>query len=96
MCFTLPVVFSCSVNNVPSPPPSDDRPGAIEIAPDYEPGGEEALVAEVTPLGDGVRVLLTSADGRALEAHVSAARAEQLELRAGAIVSVRPPSGASS
>jgi hypothetical protein len=75
------------VDNPASPLPAPAR--AIEIAPDYEPGGEEALVTAISRGADGLRVSLVSADGSALETRLSAARAEQLELRTGAIVSVR-------
>ena len=75
------------MDNLPSPHSHTDV--AIEIVPDSEPGGEEALVTGIAQAEDGVRVALTYADGRRLEAHIGAARAEQLELRSGAIVRVR-------
>jgi hypothetical protein len=89
VCFTLSVLSSCSVDNMTPPLPLPA--GTLEIAPDYEPGGQEALVTGIAAAAGSVRVTLTFADGRVHEARLSAARAEQLELRLGAIVSVRSP-----
>jgi sulfate/thiosulfate transport system ATP-binding protein len=60
-----------------------------------EPGGgaEEAMVERVVHLGFEVRVELVRASGERVVAQLTRAEADQLELRDGAIVWLRPPAG---
>jgi sulfate transport system ATP-binding protein len=67
------------------------RPHDIQILPEDDPGGEEALVERVVHLGFEVRVELKLHDGRDIWAQVTRENAQQLELREGQILSVRMP-----
>jgi sulfate transport system ATP-binding protein len=67
------------------------RPHDIQILPEDDGSGEEALVERVVHLGFEVRVELKLHDGRELWAQVTRENAQQLELREGQILSVRVP-----
>jgi sulfate/thiosulfate transport system ATP-binding protein len=67
------------------------RPHDIQILPEDDSNGEEALVERVVHLGFEVRVELKLHDGRELWAQVTRESAQQLELREGQILSVRVP-----
>jgi sulfate transport system ATP-binding protein len=67
------------------------RPHDIQILPEDDSGGEEALVERVVHLGFEVRVELKLHDGRELWAQVTRENAQQLELSEGQILSVRVP-----
>jgi sulfate/thiosulfate transport system ATP-binding protein len=67
------------------------RPHDIQILPEDEASGEEALVERVVHLGFEVRVELKLHDGREIWAQVTREHAQQLELREGQILSVRVP-----
>lgn len=66
------------------------RPHDLELR--LEPNGttEEAMVERVVHLGFEVRIELLLADGRSVSAQVTRDEAEELELRSGQIVFVRP------
>jgi sulfate transport system ATP-binding protein len=67
------------------------RPHDIQILPEDDGGGTEALVERVIHLGFEVRVELKLHDGREIWAQVTRENAQELELRAGQILSVRLP-----
>jgi sulfate/thiosulfate transport system ATP-binding protein len=67
------------------------RPHDIQILPDSDSTGTEALVERVVHLGFEVRVELKLHDGRDVWAQVTRENAQQLELREGQILSVRLP-----
>jgi sulfate/thiosulfate transport system ATP-binding protein len=67
------------------------RPHDIQILPDDDGTGTEALVERVVHLGFEVRVELKLHDGRDIWAQVTRESAQQLELREGQILSVRLP-----
>jgi len=67
------------------------RPHDIQILPEADGTGAEALVERVVHLGFEVRVELKLHDGREIWAQVTREEAEQLELRQGQILSVRLP-----
>jgi sulfate transport system ATP-binding protein len=67
------------------------RPHDIQILPEDDSSGEEALVERVVHLGFEVRVELKLHDGRELWAQVTRENAQQLELSEGQILSVRVP-----
>lgn len=66
------------------------RPHDLEVR--LEPNGttKEAIVERVVHLGFEVRVELSLEDGRAVSAQVTRDEAEELELRSGQIVFIRP------
>jgi sulfate transport system ATP-binding protein len=65
------------------------RPHDIQILPDSDSGGAEALVERVVHLGFEVRVELRLGDGRDVWAQVTRERAHELELEEGQILAVR-------
>jgi sulfate transport system ATP-binding protein len=67
------------------------RPHDIQILPEADGEGTEALVERVVHLGFEVRVELKLHDGRELWAQVTRESAQQLELKEGQILSVRLP-----
>jgi sulfate transport system ATP-binding protein len=67
------------------------RPHDVQLLPDADATGNEALVLRVAHLGFEVRVELKLQDGREIWAQVTREEAEQLELREGQILSVRLP-----
>jgi sulfate transport system ATP-binding protein len=67
------------------------RPHDIQILPEDDGSGTEALVERVIHLGFEVRVELKLHDGREIWAQVTRENAQELELRAGQILSVRLP-----
>jgi len=67
------------------------RPHDIQILPDDDGTGSEALVERVVHLGFEVRVELKLHDGRDVWAQVTRESAQQLELTEGQILSVRLP-----
>jgi sulfate transport system ATP-binding protein len=67
------------------------RPHDIQILPEDDSSGDEALVERVVHLGFEVRVELKLHDGREIWAQVTRENAQQLELREGQILSVRMP-----
>jgi sulfate transport system ATP-binding protein len=67
------------------------RPHDIQILPEADGTGTEALVERVVHLGFEVRVELKLHDGREIWAQVTREDAQQLELSEGQILSVRLP-----
>jgi sulfate transport system ATP-binding protein len=67
------------------------RPHDIQILPEDDASGEEALVERVVHLGFEVRVELKLHDGREIWAQVTRENAQELELTEGQILSVRVP-----
>jgi sulfate transport system ATP-binding protein len=67
------------------------RPHDIQILPEDDASGEEALIERVVYLGFEVRVELKLHDGREIWAQVTRESAQELELREGQILSVRVP-----
>ena len=67
------------------------RPHDIQILPESDGTGTEALVERVVHLGFEVRVELKLHDGREIWAQVTREDAQQLELSEGQILSVRLP-----
>jgi sulfate transport system ATP-binding protein len=67
------------------------RPHDVQILPEPDGTGTEALVERVVHLGFEVRVELKLHDGRDIWAQVTRENAQQLELREGQILSVRLP-----
>jgi sulfate transport system ATP-binding protein len=67
------------------------RPHDIQIIPDDDGTGTEALVERVVHLGFEVRVELKLHDGREIWAQVTRESAQQLEVTEGQILSVRLP-----
>ncbi|HEV2922826.1 MAG TPA: sulfate ABC transporter ATP-binding protein [Solirubrobacteraceae bacterium] len=67
------------------------RPHDIQILPEDDASGEEALVERVVRLGFEVRVELKLHDSREIWAQVTRENAQELELREGQILSVRMP-----
>jgi sulfate/thiosulfate transport system ATP-binding protein len=67
------------------------RPHDIQILPEDDGTGSEALVERVVHLGFEVRVELKLHDGREVWAQVTREVAEELELKDGQILSVRMP-----
>jgi sulfate/thiosulfate transport system ATP-binding protein len=67
------------------------RPHDIQILPESDGTGTEALIERVVHLGFEVRVELKLDDGRDIWAQVTREEAQQLELREGQILSVRLP-----
>ncbi len=67
------------------------RPHDIQILPEADGSGTEALVERVVHLGFEVRVELRLNDGREVWAQVTREEAQQLELHEGQILSVRLP-----
>jgi sulfate transport system ATP-binding protein len=67
------------------------RPHDIQILPEADGTGTEALVERVVHLGFEVRVELKLHDGRDIWAQVTRESAQQLELQEGQILSVRLP-----
>jgi sulfate transport system ATP-binding protein len=67
------------------------RPHDIQILPESDGSGTEALIERVVHLGFEVRVELKLHDGRDIWAQVTREEAQQLELREGQILSVRLP-----
>jgi sulfate transport system ATP-binding protein len=68
------------------------RPHDIQILPEDDGSGTEALVERVVHLGFEVRVELKLNDGREVWAQVTREQAQELELAQGQILSVRLPS----
>jgi sulfate transport system ATP-binding protein len=66
------------------------RPHDLELRLEENGSTEEAMVERVVHLGFEVRVELLLGDGRQVSAQVTRDEAEQLELRSGQIVFVRP------
>jgi sulfate/thiosulfate transport system ATP-binding protein len=67
------------------------RPHDIQILPEDDSSGTEALVERVVHLGFEVRVELKLHDGREIWAQVTRENAQQLEITEGQILSVRMP-----
>jgi sulfate transport system ATP-binding protein len=67
------------------------RPHDIQILPESDGSGTEALIERVVHLGFEVRVELKLHDGRDIWAQVTREEAQQLELSEGQILSVRLP-----
>jgi len=67
------------------------RPHDIQILPEADGSGTEALVERVVHLGFEVRVELKLGDGRDIWAQVTRESAQQLELQEGQILAVRLP-----
>ena len=67
------------------------RPHDIQILPESDGTGTEALIERVVHLGFEVRVELKLHDGRDIWAQVTREEAQQLELSEGQILSVRLP-----
>jgi sulfate transport system ATP-binding protein len=67
------------------------RPHDIQILPDDDGSGTEALVERVVHLGFEVRVELKLHDGREIWAQITRETAQQLEISEGQILSVRLP-----
>jgi sulfate transport system ATP-binding protein len=67
------------------------RPHDIQILPEADGTGTEALVERVVHLGFEVRVELKLHDGREIWAQITREEAQQLELSEGQILSVRLP-----
>jgi sulfate transport system ATP-binding protein len=67
------------------------RPHDIQILPDDDGSGTEALVERVAHLGFEVRVELKLHDGREVWAQITREHAQQLELHEGQILAVRLP-----
>jgi sulfate transport system ATP-binding protein len=67
------------------------RPHDIQILPEDDSGGTEALVERVVYLGFEVRVELKLHDGREIWAQVTRETAQELEIAEGQILSVRLP-----
>ncbi|HEY4429323.1 MAG TPA: TOBE-like domain-containing protein [Solirubrobacteraceae bacterium] len=67
------------------------RPHDIQILPEPDGTGTEALIERVVHLGFEVRVELKLEDGRDIWAQVTREEAQQLELTAGQILTVRLP-----
>jgi sulfate transport system ATP-binding protein len=67
------------------------RPHDIQILPEPDGTGTEALIERVVHLGFEVRVELKLEDGRDIWAQVTREEAQQLELTEGQILSVRLP-----
>jgi sulfate transport system ATP-binding protein len=67
------------------------RPHDIQILPEDDGSGTEAIIERVVHLGFEVRVELKLHDGRELWAQVTREVAQELELREGQILSVRLP-----
>jgi sulfate transport system ATP-binding protein len=67
------------------------RPHDIQILPESDGTGTEALIERVVHLGFEVRVELKLHDGREIWAQVTREEAQQLELSEGQILSVRLP-----
>jgi sulfate/thiosulfate transport system ATP-binding protein len=67
------------------------RPHDIQILPEADGSGTEALVERVVHLGFEVRVELKLPDGRDIWAQVTRESAQQLELQEGQILAVRLP-----
>jgi sulfate transport system ATP-binding protein len=67
------------------------RPHDVQILPEADGIGTEAIVERVVHLGFEVRVELKLHDGREIWAQVTRENAQQLELREGQILSVRLP-----
>ena len=66
------------------------RPHDLELALAANGDTREAMIERIVHLGFEVRVELVMHDGRAVSAQVTRDEAEQLELRNGQIVFVRP------
>jgi sulfate transport system ATP-binding protein len=67
------------------------RPHDIQILPDGDGSGTEAIVERVVHLGFEVRVELRLHDGREIWAQLTREQVEQLEVAEGQILSVRLP-----
>ncbi|HEY7935170.1 MAG TPA: TOBE-like domain-containing protein [Solirubrobacteraceae bacterium] len=67
------------------------RPHEIQILPEDDGSGTEALIERVVHLGFEVRVELKLHDGREVWAQVTRENAQQLELEEGQILTVRLP-----
>jgi molybdopterin-binding protein len=67
------------------------HPHDIQILPEPDGTGTEALVERVAQLSTDVRLELKLPDGQEISARVSSEDAEQLELAEGQIISVRLP-----
>ncbi len=70
------------------------RPHDLLLSDEPADGAQEAMVERVTHLGFEVRVELVRGGGEHVFAQLTRAEADALELREGAIVWLRPPSGA--
>ena len=66
------------------------RPHDVELVLEAREGTTEAIVERIVRLGFEVRVALTFGNGTALSAQLTRAEVEELDLRAGDIVHVRP------
>jgi sulfate/thiosulfate transport system ATP-binding protein len=66
------------------------RPHDMEIVPSRVDGTEEALIERIVRLGFEVRVELALGDGEEIWAQLPREHAEELELREGQIINVRP------
>ncbi|MDX6662594.1 MAG: sulfate/thiosulfate transport system ATP-binding protein [Solirubrobacterales bacterium] len=66
------------------------RPHDIDILQEREEGSEEAQIERIVHLGFEVRVEFTLGDGRHLWVQITRTQADQLELREGEIVFIRP------
>ncbi|HEX8206363.1 MAG TPA: sulfate ABC transporter ATP-binding protein [Solirubrobacteraceae bacterium] len=71
------------------------RPHDLVLSDEPTEGGEEAMVERVVHLGFEVRVELVRSGGEHVVAQLTRTEADQLELRDGAIVWLRPPVSAS-
>jgi len=70
------------------------RPHDLQILQSFEGGALEAMVQRIVYLGFEVRVELVPSDGPLLSVQLTRAEADELELREGDIVWVRPERGA--
>ena len=66
------------------------RPHDVELLLESREGTTEAIVERIARLGFEVRVALSQSDGTALSAQLTRAEVEELDLREGDIVQVRP------
>jgi sulfate/thiosulfate transport system ATP-binding protein len=67
------------------------RPLDVQMKPDFDATGTEALVTRIVRLGAEVRVGLVLQDGRGIWTQLARENAQQLELSEGQILSVRLP-----
>jgi sulfate/thiosulfate transport system ATP-binding protein len=72
------------------------RPHDLQVLSEPGPSTEEAVVERVVHLGFEVRVELALADGHQVQAQLTRAEAEELELREGDIVHVRAAASSAS
>lgn len=72
------------------PPQQPASPEEIELLSETTGEGLEALVERLVDGEDAIGVELKLGDGRAIEAHVTPEHAQELELRVGQFLFVRP------